>query len=84
MSESKPTTTASASSSSRAAPAAEWQLACQVSAIPEKKGLKAKIQGRDVALFRDGEQVFALDARCYHAGKHAEEHRVCMRVSVWM
>ncbi|EGD76709.1 Rieske domain-containing protein [Salpingoeca rosetta] len=45
-----------------------WHLACEATAIPEKKGFKVRIEDRDIALFRDGDHVFALDARCYHAG----------------
>eukprot|EP00043_Microstomoeca_roanoka_P017473 m.182394 g.182394 ORF g.182394 m.182394 type:complete len:136 (+) comp16640_c3_seq4:3164-3571(+) len=46
----------------------EWQYACDLSLLPEYKGMKVRIKERDVVVFRDGKTAIALDARCYHAG----------------
>lgn len=45
-----------------------WHYVCDLASIPAKKGFKARIEERDIAVFKDGDQAFALDARCYHAG----------------
>ncbi|MCC6494236.1 MAG: Rieske 2Fe-2S domain-containing protein [Pirellulales bacterium] len=51
-----------------AASASGFAEAARVSAIPEGAGLAVHVNGRDVALFRDGDDVCALDALCPHAG----------------
>jgi nitrite reductase (NADH) small subunit len=42
---------------------------CRVDEIPEGRGLARRgREGRNLALFRDGGRVYALDDRCPHAG----------------
>ncbi|HFK3156285.1 MULTISPECIES: nitrite reductase large subunit NirB [Citrobacter] len=40
-----------------------WQAVCNVEAIPERLGVGARLGERQIALFRFGETVFALDDR---------------------
>lgn len=45
----------------------------KLSDIPDRGGLLVKFNGEEVALFRDGDRVFAIDAICPHAGGPLEE-----------
>lgn len=53
-----------------------WQLAARVEAIPAARPLAVEVGGRVVLLCRSGSEVFALDARCPHAGQSLAQGRV--------
>ena len=48
--------------------------------VPEDTGLCITLQGREVALFRQGDQVVALDNLCPHEGGALAEGSVCQGV----
>ena len=41
---------------------------CGVDELPDKAGRVVRVRGRTIALFRVGEEVFALDNNCPHYG----------------
>lgn len=45
-----------------------WQTVAQVSVLAPFGKALLKVNGFDVAVFRQGEQVFALEDRCPHSG----------------
>ena len=44
-----------------------WQRVASVAEVPADKGLQVKVGQADVALFRIGESVYAIEAICPHA-----------------
>jgi len=44
-----------------------WQRAASAADVKGDKGLQVKIGGKDLALFRIGDKVYALEAICPHA-----------------
>jgi nitrite reductase/ring-hydroxylating ferredoxin subunit len=42
--------------------------ACDASTVPEGAGVGATVLGRELALFRVGDEIRAIDATCPHAG----------------
>ena len=46
----------------------DFRPVCGVDEVPEGRGLAATVGGVAVALFREGDQVFALRDRCPHQG----------------
>ncbi len=44
----------------------DWQTVCDLDDLPERAGHEVFVNSRPVALFREGQQVFALDDRCPH------------------
>ncbi|KPP95002.1 MAG: Rieske (2Fe-2S) protein [Erythrobacter sp.] len=53
-----------------------WQCAGRVDAIPAARPLAVGLGGREVLLCRSGTMVFAVDARCPHAGQSLANGRV--------
>ncbi len=47
---------------------AEWVQATTADAVPEGGGVEVAVKGRIVAVFRVGDEFFALDGICPHAG----------------
>jgi nitrite reductase/ring-hydroxylating ferredoxin subunit len=45
-----------------------YAVAADLAAVPEDRGLLVRIAGNELALFRAGEQICALDNTCPHAG----------------
>jgi ferredoxin-nitrite reductase len=45
-----------------------YAVAADIAAIPEGRGMLARIAGNELALFRVGEQICAVDNACPHAG----------------
>ena len=45
---------------------AQWQDAAAADAVPEDGGLAVKVEGTQLALFRIGDEVFALLDLCSH------------------
>ena len=41
---------------------------CKLEEIPDRGGKMVEIDGLEIALFRIGDQVYALDNECTHAG----------------
>jgi nitrite reductase (NADH) small subunit len=50
--------------------------------LREGLGHLAVVDGREIALFRRGDEVLAVDARCPHAGGPLQEGMVCGEVVV--
>jgi nitrite reductase (NADH) large subunit len=46
-----------------------WQVICDIAAIPEQAGIGARLGERQIALFRFGETIYALDN--HEPGSHA-------------
>ncbi len=46
----------------------EWKTVANWDELPEKGGYSVKSNGDDIALFRVGEEVFALENYCPHQG----------------
>jgi len=46
--------------------ALEW--VARIEDVPEERGLRIQVQGRDLALFRVGDDFYAIDNACPHAG----------------
>ncbi len=44
-----------------ALPSRPWQAICELDAIPQQAGIGARLGERQIALFRFGDQVYALD-----------------------
>ena len=44
-----------------------WQRVASVVEVPSDKGLQVKVGDADVALFRIGETIYAIEAICPHA-----------------
>ncbi len=44
----------------------DWQTVCSIDELSHETGHEVRVKGRPLALFRDGQQVFALDDRCPH------------------
>lgn len=44
-----------------------------LSDIPEDGGLRVTVEGRNIALFRDGDQVYAVGDSCPHMGASLSE-----------
>jgi nitrite reductase/ring-hydroxylating ferredoxin subunit len=53
-----------------------YAIAADVSSIPSDGGLLVKLYGNDIALFRVGEQVTAIDNACPHSGGSLAEGSV--------
>ncbi|TCW48239.1 nitrite reductase (NADH) large subunit [Phytobacter diazotrophicus] len=47
-----------------------WQVICDIAAIPEQAGIGARLGERQIALFRFGETIYALDN--HEPGSHAQ------------
>ena len=47
---------------------AEYVAVCPVDEVPEGRGRAIEVEGVRIALFRDGERVYALFGQCPHAG----------------
>jgi nitrite reductase (NADH) small subunit len=45
-----------------------WVSLCELSELPEGRGKYVEIDGFQLAVFKSGEQVYALDNMCPHAG----------------
>jgi 3-phenylpropionate/trans-cinnamate dioxygenase ferredoxin subunit len=45
-------------------------------ALPESRGVAVELHGRAIALWRTGDEVFALDNLCPHFGSRLEDGRV--------
>lgn len=45
-----------------------WHRLAALAELPESGGREFVVEGRIVAVFRDGDQVFAMDGICPHAG----------------
>lgn len=45
-----------------------WQTVAEVAVLQPSGKALLKVNGLDVAVFRQGEQVFALEDRCPHSG----------------
>jgi 3-phenylpropionate/trans-cinnamate dioxygenase ferredoxin subunit len=50
-----------------------WQRAASLAEVAADKGLQVKIGGVDVAIFRVGETLYALEAICPHAEAYLAE-----------
>ena len=50
------------------AKARDWRDVCPASEVPEDRGLRVEDRGRQVAIFRHGGELFALEGRCPHSG----------------
>jgi nitrite reductase (NADH) small subunit len=48
----------------------------RVDDIPVEGGLRVEVDGQEIALFKVGEQVYAIDAVCPHAGGPLDEGTV--------
>ena len=46
----------------------EWQTVAKLDDLAPGGSFLVEFAGRDVALFRDGDTVYAIDDRCPHAG----------------
>ena len=46
----------------------EWQVVARFDDLAPGGSFLVEFAGRDVALFREGDDLFALDDRCPHAG----------------
>lgn len=46
---------------------AEFHRACRVEEIADGRAVAVELDGLRVAVYRDGEQIFALSGRCPHA-----------------
>jgi nitrite reductase/ring-hydroxylating ferredoxin subunit len=62
-----------AATAAAAEPEVQWTddgyaVAADVSAVPNDRGLLVRLGAREIALFRVGDQVYALDNACPHAG----------------
>ncbi|MCC5874690.1 MAG: Rieske 2Fe-2S domain-containing protein [Candidatus Sumerlaeia bacterium] len=44
------------------------QPVARVEEIPDGGSIRRVMDGRDIAIFRKGEEIFAIDARCPHRG----------------
>ncbi|MEE4337618.1 Rieske (2Fe-2S) protein [Erythrobacter sp.] len=53
-----------------------WQHAGRVGEISSARPLAVEVGGREVLLCRSGGDVFAVDARCPHAGQSLAQGRV--------
>ena len=47
--------------------AEEWHRAADAASIPEGDAIVAQLAGREIAIFRVGNEFFATDNRCTHA-----------------
>jgi len=47
---------------------AEFQTVCRVDEVPEQEGKTVTIGGKLIAVFRQGDQFFAIDDVCPHMG----------------
>jgi nitrite reductase (NADH) small subunit/3-phenylpropionate/trans-cinnamate dioxygenase ferredoxin subunit len=47
---------------------AEFQTVCQAADLPEGEGKTVEVNGKMIAVFREGGQYFAIDDMCPHAG----------------
>ncbi len=52
---------------------ATWHDVAALGDIPEEGGLAVKVEGRTVAIFRQGQDLFALDDTCPHRGGHLSD-----------
>ena len=50
-----------------------WHDVATLADIPEEGGLAVSVAGRTVAVFRHGEDLFALEDTCPHRGGHLSE-----------
>lgn len=46
----------------------EYVTAARANEIPDQRGISVRVRGRVVALFRAGDEIFALDGSCPHRG----------------
>ncbi len=47
----------------------DWQELGPLDKIPTDHGIPITISGRDIAVFRRGREIYAVDQKCYHAGE---------------
>lgn len=67
---------------------AEFKTVCQLGDLKDGEGKSVVVAGRILALFRDGDRVFALDDACPHmgfslAGGHVEDGTVTCPLHAW-
>jgi len=53
-----------------------WQTICRLDDIPDGRGQPVMLKGTDVAVMRNGDQVFALGGTCPHRGGQIADGRV--------
>jgi len=46
----------------------EWHRAAEVASVQPGDAIVARVAGREIAIFRIGNEFFATDNRCTHAG----------------
>lgn len=56
---------------------AEWKPVAHLDDLPKDRGLVAEVRGRLIAIFRENDQVFAIDDCCPHAGAPLSEGYFC-------
>jgi nitrite reductase/ring-hydroxylating ferredoxin subunit len=54
----------------------QWTRAMPLADLPEGKTREARVDGRAVLIYREGGQVYAIEARCSHAGGPLAEGEV--------
>ncbi len=54
-----------------------WWPAARLEQLPDGLGQLVVAAGREIAIFRRGEQILAVDARCPHAGGPLQDGMVC-------
>jgi len=62
-----------------------WTRACAVAEVPADEALGVTVDGMDVAIARDGDEIFALRDECSHAAVPLSEGEVADRtVECWL
>lgn len=62
-----------------------WTRACALADVPADEALGVTVDGMDVAVARDGDEVFALRDECSHAAVPLSEGEVANRtVECWL
>ena len=62
-----------------------WTRACAMADVPTDEALGVTVDGVDVAIARDGDEVFALRDECSHAAVPLSEGEVADRtVECWL
>jgi NAD(P)H-dependent nitrite reductase small subunit len=51
----------------------EWTKVAELDELPLGSGFRVEVGGRDIALFRVGEEVFAIENECPHYGSPLDE-----------
>ena len=59
--------------------------ACALSELTEREPLRVEVDGLDVAIVRDGEEIFAIEDECSHAAVALSEGDVAnCEIECWM